>query len=164
MANTNNQTEPLEEPRYITKKSLSRNILIRRLPIALLLIYYLFILFSAWSTSHLWSWTIENGLQWSSGGAGSFFPIPSGPGILTVISPASLIDQVFYLIFMHCGIWIFWTLLGGIKWGLGNTRITTTWSTTSQCCQPNNSSRKWVFLKGVIFRLLLYSLQQPAVL
>jgi len=113
MNNANNQTEPQEKPRYLTKKIPGRKeILVRRLPVALLLIYYLFILFSAWSTSHLWSWSLENGLEWSSGSAGSFFPIPSGPGILTVISPASLIDQVFYLIFMHYGIWIVWISLG----------------------------------------------------
>ena len=50
--------------------------------------------------------------MWSSGGPGSFFPIPSWPGIAAIIVPGHLIDQVFYLIFMHGGIWIVWIVLG----------------------------------------------------
>jgi hypothetical protein len=112
MANTNNQTEFQDTKGYFTKESPSKVILRNRFPITLLLIYYILILFSAWSMSHMWSWSLENGLVWSSGGAGSFFPIPSGSGALTVITQASLIDQVFYLIFMHYGIWIVWITLG----------------------------------------------------
>jgi hypothetical protein len=41
-----------------------------------------------------------------------FIPFPMEPGIATVITQAYLTDQVFYLIFMHNGIWIVWIILG----------------------------------------------------
>jgi hypothetical protein len=112
MASTGNQTVSHEKPSYIIRRSPNSRILLSRSLVALLLVYYVWILFSAWSMSGHWRWSLERGLYWTSGGPGSFIPIPSGPGVLTVISPANLIDQVFYLIFMHYGIWIVWIILG----------------------------------------------------
>jgi hypothetical protein len=84
----------------------------RRVRVALLLVYYTLILVFAWSMSRLWWWSLEEGLMWSSGGPGMFFPIPFPPGMAGVITPAYPVDQVFYLVFMHCGIWIAWIALG----------------------------------------------------
>lgn len=106
------QTEFREKPIYFIRKSLSPYNLLRRSPAVILLIYYVWILFSAWFLFGFWGWSFENGLIWSSGGPGSFIPIPSEPGHLAVITSGHLIDQVFYLIFMHYGIWIVWILLG----------------------------------------------------
>ena len=50
--------------------------------------------------------------MWSSGGPGGFFPLPFPPGIAAVITPGLPIDNVFYLVFMHGGIWIAWIALG----------------------------------------------------
>jgi len=84
----------------------------RRVRVALLLVYYILILAFAWSMSGSWWWSLEEGLMWSSGGPGIFFPIPFPPGMAGVITPAYLVDQVFYLVFMHGGIWIAWISLG----------------------------------------------------
>ena len=50
--------------------------------------------------------------MWTSGGPGRFFPIPVPSGMLAVITHGYLVDQVFYLVFMHGGIWIAWIALG----------------------------------------------------
>ena len=84
----------------------------RRVRVALLLVYYILILTFAWLMSGLWWWNLEEGLMWSSGGPGIFFPIPFPPGMAGVETPAYPVDQVFYLVFMHCGIWIAWIALG----------------------------------------------------
>jgi hypothetical protein len=112
MDSINIQTEAQEKPAYFIRKFPSPSILRRRLPVVLLLLYYVWILLSAWSMSGMWWWSLEEGLMWSHGGPGSFFPIPSVGGIAAVITPANLIDQVFYLIFMHSGIWIVWIIFG----------------------------------------------------
>ena len=112
MASTNIQTIAQEKPSYFIRKSLSLDNLLRRSPVFLLLVYYVWILFSAWSMSNLWWWSLEDGLVWSSGPPGSFIPILSGPGNYLYVSSAHLIDQIFYLIFMHYGIWIVWIILG----------------------------------------------------
>ena len=77
-----------------------------------LLAYYIWILTSVWSMSGLWLWNPEEGLMWTSGAPGRFFPLPAQPGIAAVMSPAYPIDEVFYLVFMHGGIWIAWIALG----------------------------------------------------
>ncbi len=50
--------------------------------------------------------------MWTSGGPGRFFPIPVPPGVLAVITHGYLVDQIFYIMFMHGGIWIAWIALG----------------------------------------------------
>jgi hypothetical protein len=102
MDSINIQTEAQERPVYFIRKSPSPGILFRRLPVVLLLVYYVWILLSAWSMSFLWWWNLEEGLMWTVGG-GSFFPVPR-VGITAVITRSGFIDQVFYLIFMHGGI------------------------------------------------------------
>lgn len=111
MADEDIRTEFRDKPIYFIREPLKLGILLRRLPVAILLIYYVWILFSAWSIPG-WSWSFEGGLVWSSGLPGSFIPIPSGPGGLMYVSSAHLIDQIFYLIFMHSGIWIVWITFG----------------------------------------------------
>ncbi|MHA2067791.1 MAG: hypothetical protein ACXABY_25795 [Candidatus Thorarchaeota archaeon] len=54
----------------------------------------------------------SKGVTWSSGSPGTFFPFPSPAGDLTIITYANPIDQVFYLVFMHGGIWAFWFGIG----------------------------------------------------
>jgi len=90
---------------------MDRAALIRRIVASLVLVYYIWILVSAFSMGGWW-WSLEEGLMWSSGGPGGFFPIPTPPGNLAIITHGYLVDQVFYLIFMHIGIWIVWVALG----------------------------------------------------
>ena len=96
----------------ILRTPINKSAIYRRIPVALILIYYIWILIFAWSIQGLWSWSLERGLWWSSGGPGQFFPIPRPPGIATVESPGYHHDHVFYLLFMHSGIWIIWISLG----------------------------------------------------
>ncbi len=112
MASLSNQSQDSEKEQYFSVQSLTRSILRHRAPVALALVYYVWILFSAWSMSTLWSWNLEEGLVWTSGGFGMFFPIPIEPGMAAVMTGATIIDQVFYLVFMHSGIWILWIILG----------------------------------------------------
>ncbi|OLS29622.1 MAG: hypothetical protein ThorAB25_15610 [Candidatus Thorarchaeota archaeon AB_25] len=105
-------SESKEKPGFWVREPLTQSLLVRRSPTIVLLIYYIWILFSAWSMSYLWGWSLEGGVMWSSGGPGTFFPFPSPPGEATVVTTASLLDQAFYLVFMHSGIWIMWILLG----------------------------------------------------
>jgi hypothetical protein len=112
MTSKDDQTKFQEKRGYFIKKSASPNLLLHRLPVLLLLIYYVWILFSAWSMVGFWSWSPDGGLEWSSGGPGSFVPVPSEPGHLMYISKGYLVDQVFYLVFMHSGIWALWIILG----------------------------------------------------
>lgn len=114
MTDTNIQPESRERTRYFIKEPLKSGILLRRLPVAILLVYYAWILLSAWSMSYSWSWSLDEGLTWPSGGGGSFIPIPSRPSNLgaPMVTLASMTDQIFYLIFMHSGIWIVWITLG----------------------------------------------------
>ncbi|MGD9395638.1 MAG: hypothetical protein PVJ05_04345 [Candidatus Thorarchaeota archaeon] len=105
-------SESKEKLGFWVREPLTKSLLVRRSPIVVLLIYYIWILFSAWSLSYLWGWSLESGVLWSSGGPGTFFPIPRPPGEATVVTTASLLDQAFYLVFMHSGIWIMWILLG----------------------------------------------------
>lgn len=117
----NNQNPPTC---VILRTPINKSAILRRIPIALILIYYIWILVFAFSLlvrwdpelglkwSSVWWWDPEQGLIWSSGGPGQFFPIPKSPGMLTVITPAYPHDQIFYLIFMHNWIWIIWVFLG----------------------------------------------------
>jgi len=112
MAISDNQFQSPKKEQYFSSQSLNRTLLRRRVPVAIALVYYVWILLSAWSMSILWGWNLEGGLMWTSGGAGRFFPIPLGPGEMTIVTSASIIDQVFYLVFMHSGIWVLWIILG----------------------------------------------------
>ena len=96
----------------LARRYVDRAALIRRVVVALLLVYYIWILTSAWSMSGLWWWSLEEGLMWSRAGL-RFFPIPFMSEIgAAVISPAHPIEQIFYLVFMHCGLWVAWIALG----------------------------------------------------
>ncbi len=95
----------------LVKRHVDRAARTRRVAVALLLIYYIWILASAFSMGG-WSWSLVEGLMWSSGGPGRFFPIPTPPGNLTVMTHGYLVDSIFYLVFMHGGIWIAWIALG----------------------------------------------------
>jgi hypothetical protein len=91
---------------------MDRAALLRRAAVALLLVYYIWILTSAWSMSGMWWWNPEEGLMWSRAGLG-FFPIPFMSDIgAAVIAPAHPLEQMFYIMFMHCGLWIAWIALG----------------------------------------------------
>jgi len=112
MASSITQEKSPEKKQIFTKQSLDRATLRRRLLAGLVLIYYVYILYFAWSMSGQWWWSFGEGLMWSSGGPGMFFPIPMGPGMLAIITSANIVDQIFYLVFMHNGIWILWVVLG----------------------------------------------------
>ena len=105
--NVDSQNQNLLVKRYVDRAAL-----IRRVAVALLLVYYIWILASAWSMSGSWWWSLEEGLMWISTIPGRFFPIPAPPGGYWVISHASLVDNVFHLVFMHGGIWVAWIALG----------------------------------------------------
>ncbi|MFQ5834226.1 MAG: hypothetical protein ACE5H4_16095 [Candidatus Thorarchaeota archaeon] len=102
-----------EGSNLFVRSSITRTDILRRVLVALLLLDYMWILNFAWSTIGWW-WSPEGGLWWSSGGPGQFFPFPKPPGMLTVITRASPFDQVFYPMFMHGYVWIFWMFLGWI--------------------------------------------------
>ncbi|MFW9868086.1 MAG: hypothetical protein ACFFEL_00535 [Candidatus Thorarchaeota archaeon] len=112
MTEIRDQIKAKVKTRYFIRESLSKRALLYRSPIVLILIYYVWILISAWNMFDLWGWSLEEGLIWSSGGPGSFIPIPSEPGQMTVVTPGSMIDHIFYLIFIHYGLWILWISLG----------------------------------------------------
>ena len=112
MTSSGNQGKSPEKKLYFTMQSLDRATLRRHLPAGRVLIYYVWILFSAWFMSGSWSRNIGSGVTWTSGGPGMFFPIPMEAGILAIITTAGIVDQIFYLVFMHNGIWILWLVLG----------------------------------------------------
>ncbi len=95
----------------LVKRHVDRAALIRRVMAAALLAYYIWILTSAWSNVG-WRWSPEEGLMWISTIPGRFLPIPAPPGGYWVLSHASLVDNIFYLVFMHGGIWMVWIALG----------------------------------------------------
>ena len=95
----------------LVKRHVDRTARTRRIAVALLMTYYIWILVSAYLMGGWW-WSLEEGLMWSSGGPGRFFPIPIPPGMLAVITHGYLVDQVFYPVFMLNGIWIAWITLG----------------------------------------------------
>ncbi len=106
------QNVEFQNQKLLVRRHVDRAALARRVTVALLLIYYIWILTSAWSMSGSWWWSLEEGLMWISTIPGRFFPIPAPPGGYWVISHASLVDNIFYLVFMHGGIWIAWIALG----------------------------------------------------
>jgi len=112
MNESSTQNVEFQNQNLLMRRHVDKVALISRVAVALLLIYYIWILTSAWSMIGLWWWSPEAGLTWSSGGPGRFFPLPALPGWATVITPGLPIDNVFYLVFMHCGIWIAWIALG----------------------------------------------------
>ena len=116
MSKSSAQNVEFQNQNLLVKRHVDKAALKRRGAVALLLVYYIWILVSAWSMSKSWWWSLEEGLMWLSGGQGRFFPIPIQPGrqifIPLDITHGYLVDQVFYLVFMHGGIWIAWIALG----------------------------------------------------
>ena len=111
MSESGTQNAEFQNQNLLVKRHVDRAALIRRVAVSLLLVYYIWILVSAFSMVGWW-WSLEEGLMWSSLPPGRFLPIPASPGPYMAISHASLVDQVFYLVFMHGGIWIAWIALG----------------------------------------------------
>jgi hypothetical protein len=111
MSESNTQNVESQNQNLLVRRLIDRAALKRRIIASLVLVYYIWILVSAFSMGGWW-WSLEEGLMWSSGGPGRFFPIPTTPGNLAIITHGYLVDQVFYLIFMHIGIWIVWVALG----------------------------------------------------
>ncbi|MGD2073081.1 MAG: hypothetical protein PVG65_06295 [Candidatus Thorarchaeota archaeon] len=85
-----------------------------RILVALILIYYIWILLSVWSMYGQWWWDLEQGLMWASSDPGQFFPIPKPPGPEAMITQAYPHDHIFYLFFIQSGIWIIWLSLGSL--------------------------------------------------
>ncbi|MCK4278948.1 MAG: hypothetical protein KAW94_00050 [Candidatus Thorarchaeota archaeon] len=112
MSESNTQNVESQNQNLLVRRLIDRAALKRRIIASLVLVYYIWILTSAWSMIGLWWWSLEEGLMWSSTIPGRFFPIPAPPGGYWVISNGYLVDQVFYIMFMHCGVWIVWIVLG----------------------------------------------------
>ena len=112
MNESSTQNVEFRNQNLLMRRHVDKVALIHRVMVALLLVYHIWILISAWSMSGSWWWSLEEGLMWSSTIPGRFFPIPAPPRGYWVISHASLIDNAFYLVFMHGGIWIAWIALG----------------------------------------------------
>lgn len=112
MSESSAQNVEFQNQNLLVRRHMDRAALIRRVAVALLLIYYIWILTSAWLMSGLWWWSPEEGLMWISTIPGRFLPIPAPPGGYWVLSHASLVDNIFYLVFMHGGIWMVWIALG----------------------------------------------------
>ena len=96
----------------IQRTLINKSTILRRIPLALIMIYYLWILIFAWLMQNSWWWDLERGLMWSSSNPGQFFPIPKPPGHEMMITLAYPNDQNFYLVFIHNGFWIIWIFLG----------------------------------------------------
>jgi hypothetical protein len=111
MSESNTQNVESQNQNLLVRRHVDKVALIHRVMVALLLVYYIWILVSAFSMDG-WRWSLEEGLMWSSGGPGRFFPISTPPGNLAIMTQAFLVDQAFYIMFMHCGIWIAWIALG----------------------------------------------------
>ena len=111
MNESSTQNMESQNQNLLVKRHVDKAARTRRVAVALLLVYYIWILVSAFSQC-CWWWSLEEGLMWTSGGPGMFFPIPVPPGILAVITHGYLVDQIFYIMFMHGGIWIAWIALG----------------------------------------------------
>lgn len=111
MSESSTQNVEFQNQTLLVRRHVDRAALIRRIVASLVLVYYIWILVSAFSMGGWW-WSLEEGLMWSSTIPGRFLPIPAPPGGYWIISPGYLVDQVFYLMFMHCGIWIAWIALG----------------------------------------------------
>jgi hypothetical protein len=111
MSESNTQNVESQNQNLLVRRHVDRAALIRRVAVALLLVYYIWILISAWIIGGWW-WSFEEGLMWSGLPPGRFLPIPAPSGGYLALSHGYLVDQVFYLMFMHCGIWIVWIALG----------------------------------------------------
>ncbi|MGY5862367.1 MAG: hypothetical protein RTU09_08345 [Candidatus Thorarchaeota archaeon] len=105
------QNVEFQNQNLLVRRHMDKTARTRRVAVALLLVYYIWILVSAFSLC-CWWWSLEEGLMWTSGGPGRFFPIPVPPGMLAVLTRGYPVDQVFYIVFMHGGIWIAWIALG----------------------------------------------------
>ena len=112
MSESSTQIVEFQNQNLLVRRHVDRAALIRRVAVALLLVYYIWILTSAWSMSGSWWWSLEEGLMWIYTSPGRFLPIPVPPWGYQVFSQAYPIDEVFYLVFMHGGIWTVWIALG----------------------------------------------------
>ena len=111
MNESSTQNVESQNQNLLVKRHVDRAARTRRVAVALLLIYYIWILVSALFLGGWW-WSLEEGLMWATTGPGRFFPIPSPSGNLMALSHGYLVDEVFYLVFMHCGLWVAWIALG----------------------------------------------------
>ena len=111
MNESSTQNVEFQNQNLLVRRHVDRAALIRRVTVALLLVYYIWILVSAFSMGGWW-WSLEEGLMWLSFPPGRFFPIPAPPKGYQTLSHASLVDNIFYLVFMHGGIWMAWIALG----------------------------------------------------
>lgn len=111
MSESSTQNVEFQNQTLLVRRHMDRAALIRRIVASLVLVYYIWILVSAFSMGGWW-WSLEEGLMWTSSIPGRFLPIPAPPEGYWVISHGYLVDQVFYLFFMHIGIWIVWVALG----------------------------------------------------
>lgn len=95
--------------KLISKRSVGRKFLVRRLIAAGLLAYFIWILeFTLRQNISGNYWT---GVWWTSGGPGSLLPIPRPAGEAAIMTPARPIDVFFYLGFIHNGVWVIWVVL-----------------------------------------------------
>ncbi len=111
MSESNTLNVEFRNQNLLVRRHVDRAARIRRVMVALILVYYIWILISAWFIGGWW-WSLEEGLMWSSLPPGRFLPIPAPSGGYQALSHGYLIDQVFYIMFIHCGIWIVWVALG----------------------------------------------------
>jgi hypothetical protein len=111
MNESSTQNMEFRNRKLLVRRHVDRAALLRRVTVAAFLAYYIWILTSAFSMGGWW-WSPEEGLMWVSTIPGRFLPIPAPPEGYGVLSYGYPIDQVFYLVFMHGGIWIAWIALG----------------------------------------------------
>ena len=103
--------EEVKEPSTMfVRRNITSGQIIRQTLVTLVLVYYIWLLLSAWNNVGWW-WTPENGVMWAMGFPGQFFPFPLTTGGIAIISHARPQDQLFYTYFMHRGIWILWSSL-----------------------------------------------------
>ncbi|MHA2020312.1 MAG: hypothetical protein ACW98J_04275 [Candidatus Thorarchaeota archaeon] len=83
-----------------------QSIVLRALTLGLLL-YFVWMLSFVFSTG-LIHYHPDFGVHWSSGPAGSLFPIPHPSGPLAVITPANMLDAFIFQVFINYGLWTIW--------------------------------------------------------
>ncbi|MFW9889202.1 MAG: hypothetical protein ACFFER_13535 [Candidatus Thorarchaeota archaeon] len=92
-------------------KPLTRESMRKRTPVLILLIYYIWIIVSAFSMRDWW-WSTDSGVTWERRNPGLFVPFPLPPGDTWGLSFAYPTDQLFYLVFMFRGAWLLWIAVG----------------------------------------------------
>ncbi|MHA2265716.1 MAG: hypothetical protein ACXAEN_25270 [Candidatus Thorarchaeota archaeon] len=94
----------------LVKRQLTRKALVKRGLVAVLSVYYFWILAFALSYDHFWFFSNWQ-LGWTSSGPGAFFPFPRLPGYLTALSYSGPLNTIFCIVFIANGIWILWVSL-----------------------------------------------------